>query len=152
MKSNLWNVVIIVVFILTTSFVVLQPVKNLIPEDIKYVKIAGQEIKVDLALDTQTQEQGLSGRTLLKEDEGMLFIFQISDTHPFWMKDMNFPIDIIWIRDTTIVDISKNVPVATTAELPTYAPREPVNKVLEVRAGDADRYGFKIGDAIKIGM
>ena len=67
--------------------------------DIKYVKIAGQSVKVDLALTAAEQMQGLSGRTELKENEGMLFIFPQSGNYPFWMKDMNFPIDMIWLGE-----------------------------------------------------
>jgi len=68
-------------------------------DNTRYVKIAGQNIKVDLALTPETQEKGLSGRSGLKDDEGMLFVFEKPDKYSFWMKDMNFPIDIIWMGE-----------------------------------------------------
>src|SRR3989338_3180334 len=66
------------------------------PSDIKYVKIVGQNIKVDLALTMLEQAQGLSGREVLGENEGMLFVFDTPGKYSFWMKDMKFAIDIIW--------------------------------------------------------
>jgi uncharacterized membrane protein (UPF0127 family) len=66
------------------------------------------------------------------------------------MKGMRFPIDIIWINDNKIVDISKNVPVSTNSILFTYAPKEPVNQVLELNAGVSNRYNFQIGDSVTI--
>src|SRR3989344_7332267 len=67
------------------------------PSDIKYVKIAGQEVKVELALTPEEQTQGFSGRSGLGENEGMLFVFDTPGKYGFWMKDMLFPIDIIWL-------------------------------------------------------
>jgi len=73
------------------------------------VHIAGQDIKVDLALTEAQREQGLSGRQSLNENEGMLFVFDSPGNYPFWMKDMNFPIDIIWLsEDGSVIYIKKN--------------------------------------------
>ena len=114
------------------------------------VNINGNMFTVDLAITNKEKEKGLGYRDNLKADHGMLFVYQNKDRYGFWMKGMRFPIDIIWISDNTIVDISKNVPVATTGALPTYTPKEPVNKVFEVNAGTTDRLGIQIGDTIKI--
>jgi len=56
-------------------FLLHQPAKNLVSQNIQYVKIAGQNIKVDLALTPGAQAQGLSGRSKLAENQGMLFVF-----------------------------------------------------------------------------
>ena len=82
--------------------------------NIHYVKIAGQTVKVELALTMQAQAQGLSGRKILEENEGMLFVFKNSGRYSFWMKDMNFPIDILWIGDDfQVVGIEKNIATST---------------------------------------
>ncbi|MEI7709146.1 MAG: DUF192 domain-containing protein [bacterium] len=116
-------------------------------QDIKYVNIAGQNIKVDLALTPAEQEQGLSGRKGLKENEGMLFVFQKVGNYPFWMKDMNFAIDMIWIsEDMKVVYIKKD---ATPASYPTtFGPNQDAKYVLEVVAGFADKNNLKVGDRV----
>ena len=55
---------------------------------------------------------------------------------------------MVWIDDKTIVDISKNVPIQTGYPLPTFSPQKPVDRVLEINAGLADKYGFQIGDTV----
>src|SRR3989344_5755639 len=118
------------------------------------VIINDNEIFVDLAKTAEELSKGLSGREKLNDDEGMLFLFGSKSYQTFWMKDMLIPIDIIWISDDMIVDISKNVPqpVPGTAQyqLQIYSPTKPVNYVLEVNAGFSDKYGIKIGDTVDI--
>jgi len=62
------------------------------------------------------------------------------------MKDMNYPIDIIWIRDNQVVGFVESAPMPVLGqELPRYQPDEPINYVLEVPAGFVARYGIKAG-------
>lgn len=106
--------------------------------------------RVDVAVTPKEKEIGLGGRESLKAGTGMLFPYDHTEAFSFWMKGMNFPIDIVWIRDTTIVDISEKVPVPQGGPLKVYSPKEPVNKVLEIPSGDVSKYGFKVGDTIAI--
>lgn len=116
--------------------------------------IIGENVfNVDLADDPLKRSNGLSKRPSIKDNEGMLFLFDKADRYGFWMKDMNFPIDIIWIRDSKIVDISENIPPEpqkSIFNLTVYYPQEEVDKVLEIGAGLSTRYNIKIGDEIKI--
>lgn len=105
---------------------------------------------VEVAATPQEKEVGLGGRDSLKPRHGMLFPYDHAERFSYWMKGMRFPIDIIWIRDNRIVDISKHVPVSKGGVLPVYSAREPVNLVLEVAAGESDRNGFQIGDIVVI--
>lgn len=114
------------------------------------VKIAGQEIKVELAKTPKTQTKGLSGRRQLAENQGMLFLFPSAQKRSFWMKDMNFPIDIIWLNNGEVVDIAPNLLPAVEANPPGYYPRLPVNATLEVIAGFSEKNGLKIGDKIEM--
>ena len=114
------------------------------------VKIAWQEIKVELAETPKAQTNGLSGRKKLAENLGMLFLFPLAEKRAFWMKDMNFSIDIIWINNGEIVDIAPNLPPAVEANPPVYYPRLPVNAVLEVMAGFSVKNGLKIGDKVDL--
>ena len=109
------------------------------------VKIAGQDIKVDIADTPEKQTQGLSGRPSLREDEGMLFIFKNPGLYSFWMKDMNFAIDMIWIgEDMRAVHIKKDA--RPEDGLTPFGPKVNSKYVLEVVSGFSDKYGLKEGD------
>lgn len=114
------------------------------------VTISDQTYKVTVVDTDATRTQGLSGKKSLKEDEGMLFVFQQKGKYPFWMKDMNFPIDIIFINDDTITDITKNAEPNDSANRPQYTPSVDINYVLEVNAGDTDKKNIKVGDKVII--
>lgn len=116
------------------------------------VTIRDETFTVDLAVTAKEKEVGLGLRESLPADRGMLFIYDHKERYPFWMRGMRFPIDIIWIADRTIVDITKNVAVSDkpVEQLPLYHPREPVDKVLEISAGLSDAYAIAIGDTVKI--
>lgn len=58
--------------------------------------------------------KGLSGRKSLGQDEAMLFVFQSPGIYKFWMKDMNFPLDIIWLdKDRKVIHIEHNLSPST---------------------------------------
>ena len=67
---------------------------------------------------------------------------------------MKFALDIIWIKDETIIGISPDLPPQAEGEasstLPIYYPPSAADKVLEVNAGTAAKYGFKVGDTVKV--
>ena len=96
---------------------------------------------------------GLSGRSEIGSD-GMLFVINPPRQISFWMKDMLIPLDIIWISNGKITGIEKNVlpPIAGTPEnkLTNYPSSNPIDYVLELKAGDADFWGIKIGDMLEI--
>lgn len=114
------------------------------------VKINDVSIEAEIADTPATRTSGLSFREELTDDQGMLFVFDKADYHSFWMKDMNFPIDIIWIHDNHIVDLTKNIPPEKDKDLTIYKPKNPVKLVLEVNAGFSEKNSFKIGDSVKI--
>lgn len=115
------------------------------------VRIGDVTIKVDVADTIGKQRQGLSGRKSLDADHGMYFPMGQSARYSFWMKDMNFPLDIIWIREGKIVDISENVPHPIGDHPPvSVQPKEPADAVLEVNADFTEKHGIKIGDETKI--
>jgi len=122
-------------------------------KQLSYVEIDGKRVRVEIAQTPEEKMKGLSGRSNLSEGAGMLFTFDEKDRLTFWMKDMQFDLDFIWIADNTIVDTHKNVPAPKKgqAQLDTYSPSVPADKILEVRAGwiqenfgDTDLRGKKI--------
>lgn len=102
-------------------------------------------ISVDVADTDARRGLGLSGRGELRDNEGMLFIFDPETTPGFWMKDMNFPIDIIWL-DTFMntVFITKNAEPSSYPSI--FTPPVLIKYVLEVPAGFADKNNVKNGD------
>lgn len=95
-------------------------------------------------------QKGLSGRNSLGNDQGMLFLFEQPGDLTFWMKDMKFPIDIIFINGNRIVSISENAqpPKSPEETLPLYKATAPADKVLEINAGLSKEYGLKPGDTL----
>lgn len=118
------------------------------------VKINNRTFNVEVANTPKTQQLGLSGRDKLAQNQGMLFMFDAMGYHTFWMKNMKFPIDIIFIKDNTIVTIEKNALPAKSGEanLPLYKPNAPINKVLEINGGLSDKYRIKTGDKVEINL
>ena len=120
------------------------------------VTIGGASFTVDLADTPEKRFQGLSGREILEEGTGMLFVFQEERQHTFWMKDMRFPLDMIWITaECTIADIITDVPNPPPDQkngaLPTYSPSAPGTFVLELNAGVAAASGLQTGDQMTLG-
>ena len=116
------------------------------------VAVRNSTFIVDIAITAKEKEIGLGYRESLPSDHGMLFVYDHKEIYSYWMRNMKFPIDIVWIDDRTIVDITKNVPVSgkPVSELPIYHPIVPADKVLEINAGLSDRYGIFVGDKIII--
>src|SRR3989338_9107684 len=142
MKKNISSFVLAVVFFILL-FVIPKDHRN-----IKAIQIMGQNIRVNLATTDAAREQGLSGRENLKEDEGMLFVFDYPDKYSFWMKDMNFPIDIIWLGENLeVVYIKKDAEPSSYPNA--FGPDKNARYVLEVKAGFAEKNNLKEGDKIK---
>lgn len=114
------------------------------------VRIREQTLRVEVAQTAAQKALGLGQRDALAPDHGMLFPYAKADTYAFWMKGMRFAIDIVWIRENRIVDISASLPPAHDGTLTQYRPRAPADQVLEVAAGYAARHGWAIGDAVTL--
>ncbi|MCH2518783.1 MAG: DUF192 domain-containing protein [Dehalococcoidia bacterium] len=120
------------------------------------VSISGVSFTVDVADTPEKRFQGLSGRPVLEEGTGMLFIFQEERKHTFWMKDMRFPLDMVWIdASCAVADITTGVPSpppdSNDSVLPTYSPSAPATYNLEINAGVAAASGLKTGDPVTFG-
>jgi len=115
-----------------------------------YIQIKNYVFSLYLATTPKDQEIGLAKFNSINSGQGMLFIFPKSRYYTFWMKNMKFPIDIIFISKDQIVDIFQNVPVATQVLLPTYTTDSKADKVLEINAGLSKKYGFQKNDKVII--
>lgn len=149
-KVMIFLAISLLVVILVAAFFIFQKDRQF---SLSEVEIGEVVFKVEVAESMASRAKGLSGRESLGEDEGMLFIFNSTGKRSFWMKDMKFPIDIIWISEDKIAGLEKNVkpePDKNLFNLTNYISPEGVDKVLEINAGLADKFGFKVGDEIGI--
>jgi len=97
----------------------------------------------------QDMELGLMNRPGMKQDHGMLFVFDSDGQRAFWMKNMHFSLDILWInREGRIVYIGRNIPACSADPCPVYAPAEAARWVLELNSGYTASHGWKLGDKI----
>ena len=111
----------------------------------KKIKLGKCQFAVDLAINPQSRQKGLSGRKKLCDKCGMFFEFSQKGGYGFWMKGMLFPIDLIWFQDDKVVGWKKNF---SEKSRETIFPPEPINQVLEINAGGIEKCGIKIGDKI----
>lgn len=111
------------------------------------VSVNGFKLIADLALTQDQQTKGLAVRNHMKESEGMLFVFQYPSKQSFWMKDMKFPIDIIWLGgNRSVVYIVPNLePCPSRGNCPGYVPDRDSLYVLETAAGFSHRHNVTVG-------
>jgi hypothetical protein len=114
------------------------------------VLIGDKKISVELRRTSLEWEKGLSGRRSLGESAGMLFVFPDTAVRRFWMKDMNFPIDIFWIQGNKVVGMAKGLPPPENGIIPDATSPESVNYVLETNAGFADKYNITLGSPVAV--
>ncbi|OGZ31936.1 MAG: hypothetical protein A3H02_00415 [Candidatus Niyogibacteria bacterium RIFCSPLOWO2_12_FULL_41_13] len=108
------------------------------------IKIGETIISVELADDSPKQTRGLSGKDKLKENNGMLFIYDKPEIRSIWMKDMKFPIDIIWVDENKkIIGVENGVKPESYPK--SFESPGPVKYILETNSGFAEKYGLKPG-------
>lgn len=112
--------------------------------------IKGHTFYVTLAQTDQQKVTGLSNTNSLPQDEGMYFPFDTAGYYGFWMKEMRYPLDILFIHNNKIVSLYQNIqpPKDANTPLQVYKPTEPADGVLEINAGKAKQYGIKTGDSV----
>lgn len=105
---------------------------------------------VEIAQTDTQKEKGLSGRPALQNNHGMYFPFRSPDFYAFWMKDMMFSIDILYIANGKIVAIFPNNKPNSNPYDTVIKPSEPIDSVLEINAGIAQKYNFQVGDSVRL--
>lgn len=99
-------------------------------------------VTIEVMDTSELRARGLSGKDSLKDSEGMLFVFDdVSTDNCFWMKDMKFSIDMVWLsEDKEVVTVKSNVAASTYPD--TFCPDTPAKYGLELRAGRAGQLGI----------
>ena len=113
-----------------------------------FVEAKSAAVKVEIAEKEPHRMRGLMYRTEMPEDHGMIFRFDESVVHRFWMHNTCIPLDMLFIEeDGTIVGIEENVPTLNDA---TYECGCPSKYVLELNAGWARRHGVVAGQRVRL--
>ena len=144
-----WNTILILGFFI--AFAVVKLLELRFPTAV--IELKGERLSVLVAKNNFQQRKGLGGREALYPYDGMLFLFFSASRQQIVMRDMNFPIDIVWLRGKEVVDMAKAVMPElgkTESELTRYTPRGEANMVLELPAGWVDRHGLLIGDTMQV--
>ena len=115
------------------------------------VIVNGVVLVADIAATDEQRTKGLSVKDSLADNEAMLFVLDNEGEHTFWMKNMKFPIDIIWIdTDKTVVHIEHNLqPCSSELFCPTYKPNDESLYVLETVGGFAERHDIVKGTIVE---
>lgn len=112
------------------------------------IKIGSKTYKLEQVNTPEEQRLGLSNRTLLGSDSGMVFVFSSSQDQCIWMKDMRFSLDILWLDMTgKIIALEKNV---NPASYPRQYCHGPTKYVIELNAGEVESANIDIGQNVKL--
>jgi uncharacterized protein len=134
---------VVVFTIKDDNFLPYIPQDSFLPE----ISVAGTPIKVLVADTSDEHMRGLSGHDPLPLNQGMLFVFADEGVRKIWMKDMKFPLDIMWAdSEGKIMHLEENIHPETYPKV--FGPDYFVKYVLEVPAGFSEIYNIKVGDTI----
>ncbi len=159
MKKTLLLITSILIFVALSSFFLyrIAPTKDIrvgvsnyvLHKNTPYLIINNERIDLLIADNDVKKEIGLGNKKNIKENEGMLFIYSNKEVRYFWMKEMLFPLDIVWINDNKIIKIDKNLQPEGTVPEKRYSSSYPANYVLELNAGFCDANKINVGDNVR---
>ena len=114
---------------------------------IRTLRVGGHSYTLEIAKTEQEHDKGLSGRTSLAKNRGMLFVFGYEEKQCFWMKDMKFPLDMVWAdAHKEVVFIAKEVSPDSYPR--TYCSGLPAAYVIELNSGEVDKVGIHKGQVL----
>ena len=155
--SDKWKKIWVTIFLAALVYVIAfiagaplaKPVQGFIDDIFLHERnpaVLGETALVVLVSDTDNKrKRGLGGKEKIDELEGMLFVFEEDKRHGIWMKDVKFPLDIIWLNHLSeVIHIEERISPDTFPK--TFHPNNPSRYVLEVNAGFVDKYNIKKGD------
>jgi len=143
-KNTKFSFIVILLAVIASVLIILF---NKSTDDNPYLLVNGQKIYIETLTTEKQKEKGLSGRKFLASNNGLLFVYENMGNWKIWMKNMFFPIDVIWIDNEGIV-----VGVKTNISPESYPEIHQIDRqsryIIELNAGAAERYNIKPGDKI----
>ena len=147
------SLTVVLLVLITVGFIITysSPSSEWSDADIALVQINDVQFSAAVAASASKQRVVLSSYDSLDTFEAMLFVFDRAEKRTFWMKGMSFPIDIIWINDGVIVDITHNLqPPSHGIDINTARSAQPASLVLEVGGGISSQHNISVGDPVSI--
>lgn len=111
------------------------------------ILLGGVDFDLYIADTSIARQRGLSGTRPLTHTQGLLFVFQVDDLHGFWMKDMLYAIDMVWLDAHGRV-VSIHTDIAPSTYPTVFYPDADSRYVLELMAGGAQHLNIEVGDSI----
>jgi len=140
-NTSIWLAVVILI---GAGLLSLYRTPSLPAESILSGRFGGASLRIDYATTTASREKGLSGRTSIPSDYGMLFVFMKDDRYGFWMKDTLVPLDMFWLdAEGRVVFIAADVLPSSFPNV--FYPNVPARYVLETAAGFAKEHAIATG-------
>ncbi len=125
------------------------PVREIFFPGTPVMHIGEIPLRVEIANSEEERKTGLSGRKELEGVNGLLFVFPEAGYHSMWMKDMSFPIDIIWIsEDLKVIGIDESVSPDTYPRV--FRPSEPARFAVETNVHFSDTFGLRVGHKVRM--
>ncbi|MFA4955027.1 MAG: DUF192 domain-containing protein [Patescibacteria group bacterium] len=150
MKKTFAGISLLAVVIIAGAF--LSARGKTLPQPERAVSIQGEKFTLEVADNDATRIKGLSGRENLAPDRGMLFIFDKPGKYPFWMKDTEIPLDIIWIKGDEVQEVVTLYPPRGLGLTQRHDPLFDADKVIELNAGVAARLDIRPGTKLGQGI
>ncbi len=118
-----------------------EPVQNL---EEKALYVNNKTLTAEVAVTEEQKQIGLSGRSCLGEDRVMVFSYNVPGNYCFWMKDMNFSIDMVWLdSDKKVITVKSGINPDTYPQ--TFCPSSSAMYVVEVSSGVSEKFGWQTG-------
>ncbi len=138
-------ILILVCFLLSCIFTVYINFKH----DYGTLFVGENKINLIISDNLNTRVKGLSGVKKMNEDTAMLFVFEELGDYGIWMKDMNFPLDIVWLDDNYIINhIEQGISPNTYPSI--FRSNEKSKYVIEFNENTISKYHIKEGDKLTI--
>lgn len=153
MKTKFFAPIFFIFYLIEPSFAQESSLSQVYRDgDLLSVRVGKNMLTFETAVSNAAKQKGLSKRIVIPQD-GMIFLFEKKQRLSFWMRDMLFPIDIVWIGEGKVLSFHENVPPEpgiSLSELTRYYSPPNTDTVLELKAGDVLKLNIKKGDKFTI--
>lgn len=115
--------------------------------DTSQITLGGKHFYAEVVTTSVDRERGLSGRDELVADKAMVFPYEMVGNQCFWMKNMKFAIDILWLDEQNRISfIEHSVDPASYPQNFCHTAKN----VVELQAGTTNRLNVKVGDQVDL--